>query len=174
MSTVDDPSMTTPSPWGGEGTGQKCWSAIPNSATSASKAFLAAWRRFCLVASKAAAAGSPDAKAALIAAETAAIAAFRATVLATNFVPCGIPRQAGRKPINTLRLPGPGESSAPWAVISPRHAAGRPVLTLYGVDVCAGSACGFGRNGLGIRSEKLPLHNPCHLFSFRPWRPGVR
>jgi hypothetical protein len=77
------------------------------------------------------AAGAPGVPAAAMVAASAALIAVSDTCLAdwsTAAAAAGTPRQAGKDPMNTLELPGPGPSNGGrgWATLSLTLAAGFP------------------------------------------------
>lgn len=134
--TVAEPSITRPGPCGGIGRGvTHAWmSAPPDAAEIALDIELKA---AVLAASSANfAAGAPGVPAAAVEAATAVWIAVSATVFAAwsaATAASGIPRHAGRKPIKTFKLPGPGDSTggSGWTTLSVILAAGPVGICLF-------------------------------------------
>jgi len=128
--TVFEPSITKPGPCGtgigGVGMGHMCMLA-PVEAIAPAIAFAAVVRAIFPAVSAAIAAGAagvPDA--AFVADSKVFIATSAAAFAACNAAPApvGSASHAGRNPIRTLGLGGPGANGIPWAVTSDNRAAG--------------------------------------------------
>jgi hypothetical protein len=114
MSTVGDPSITTPGPCGGIGSGvTQAWMSAPPAALVIVELICAS----CCVFTNSSAAFAAGAPGVPIAAAVAAAAVFSAmsdaalAAWSPAAAAVGIARQAGRNPMSVFRLPGPGVST---------------------------------------------------------------
>src|SRR5690349_1343800 len=103
-STVGLPSITTPGPWTGSGGNvAHRWMSAPDADMALCAAAVMDALRVCSAGKAAPALDAVAASAVATAASAAALAVASAAAMAA-----GMPRHAGRLPISTLKLPGPG------------------------------------------------------------------
>ena len=114
MRTVSEPVTTTPGPCGGIGSGvAQRWMSAPPAAPVIIEPMVAAAVALA-VCSAASAAGAPGVPAAAMVAASATWIAASEVALAAWIAAAAAavtPRQAGRPPISTVKLPGPGWST---------------------------------------------------------------